>query len=87
MKGFNLCSSSIVCVVYLEQCQIKGKQKVQCMLMLWCANRVQIETVNYSGFGPSIVVDVSMANQVEHWIHSVLVVLPDPTVVSSIPDH
>ena len=41
----------------------------------------------YPGLGPSIFVDVSMADQVEHWIHSVLAVLPDSKVVSSIPVH
>ena len=49
--------------------------------------RVLSETMIYPGLGPSIFVDVSMADQVEHWIHSVLVVLPDPKVVSSIPVH
>ena len=49
--------------------------------------RVLIEIMIYPGLGPSIFVDVSMADQVEHWIHSVLVVLPDPKVVSSIPVH
>ena len=29
--------------------------------------------------------DVSIADQAEHWIHSVLAVLPDSKVVSSIP--
>ena len=46
--------------------------------------RVLIETMIYPGLGPSIFVDVSMADQVEHWIHSVLAVLPDSKVVSSI---
>ena len=49
--------------------------------------RVLIETMIYPGLGPSIFVDVSMADQVEHWIHSVLAVLPDSKVVSSIPVH
>ena len=31
--------------------------------------------------------DVSIADQAEHWIHSVLAVLPDSKVVSSIPVH
>ena len=29
--------------------------------------RVLIETMNYPGLGPSIFVDDSMADQVEHW--------------------
>ena len=41
----------------------------------------------YPDLGPSIFVDVSMADQVEHWINSVLAVLPDPKVVRSIPIH
>ena len=40
-----------------------------------------------SSVGPSICVDVFMANQVEHQINSVLSVLPDSKVVSSIPVH
>ena len=43
----------------------------------------KINTI-YPGPGPSIFMDVSIADQAEHWIHSVLAVLPDSKVVSSI---
>ena len=46
----------------------------------------KINTI-YPDPGPTIFMDVSIADQAEHWIHSVLAVLPDSKVVSSIPVH
>ena len=63
---------------------VVGREEGYISVCLLSVITIKINRI-YPDPGPTIFEDVSIADQAEHWIHSVLAVLPDSKVVSSIP--